>query len=356
MNYRKTFIKILMICLIAVFVFDAAAKHTVLNTDDEEQSAVMNHVEPLKLMPVGAAVGIHIQTNGLLVLGTAEVMTVTGEKVHPAKGLLQAGDYILSADEIDITTSDQLQEIINHVENDCLTMKIMRNGQMKNVEITPVKSDVNAYKIGVWVRDDTQGIGTISYVDAGNQFAALGHGITDVDTGSVIDVCGGGLYPANIYAIVKGTVSDPGEMIGHILYGSGQKLGNIEYNTGVGIRGTMYDQSPYIYDESKALPVGYKEELCIGEASMLCQIDGEIKEYAIWISGIDFNDSSKNKDFVIEIRDKELLGRTGGIIQGMSGSPIIQNGKLVGAVTHVLVNDPTRGYGIFIENMLEAAE
>lgn len=357
MNNRRIFSKILMVCLVVVLVcgavFGVRTASLLKSESQGEQSVALNHVTPLKLMPVGAAVGIHIQTNGLMVLGTSEVMSVSGKKEQPAKDIVKSGDYILEADGKKVSTTSDLTEIINTVSKDTLKLKLLRDGCEKEVSITPVETEDNTYKIGVWIRDDTQGIGTLSYVDENNHFAALGHGITDIDTGYVIDISGGGLYPANVYAIVKGEANDPGEMIGHILYGSGQKFGTIEKNTDVGIYGTLSTQSLYTFDESKALPVGTKEEMCIGDATIRCQANGEIKDYDIWISGIDYNGSGKNKDFVIEVKDENLLELTGGIIQGMSGSCVLQNGKIVGVVTHVFVNDPTKGYGIFIENMLQ---
>ena len=306
-----------------------------------------------KLMPVGAAVGIHIQTNGLMVLGTAQITDSDGRTVIPAKDAVREGDYILAVDGRTVNTAGEMTEAIRQKGGSAMCLRVLRNGEVFEVEVSAVKTTDGSYKTGIWVRDDTQGIGTLSFIDEDNRFAALGHGIADVDTGKLIDMSVGGLYPSSIYSIVKGKSLEPGEMVGNILYGGRQKFASVLLNTDSGIFGRLDSgQSLYKYDESKALPSGTKETMHVGDAGVMCQIYGEISVYDAQITGIDYNGGNSNKDFILEITDPALLECTGGIIQGMSGSPVIQDGKLVGVVTHVFLNDSTKGYGIFIENML----
>lgn len=310
-------------------------------------------VRQQKLMPVGAAVGIHIQTNGLMVLGTADVVSEDGTTASPAENAVREGDYILNVDGEAVKTAGQMVEAIKEKKDEPLQLKVMRDGDIFEVDVKAVKTSGGDYKTGIWVRDDTQGIGTLSFIDENNRFAALGHGIADIDTGKLIDMSAGGLYPSSVYAIVKGKSGEPGEMVGNILYGKRQKFASVRKNTDAGIFGVVdTGSSPYVYDEAKALPVGYKEQMHIGEAYVMCQVKGKIDKFKVKISGIDYNGGTSNKDFIIQITDEALLSQTGGIIQGMSGSPVIQDGCIVGVVTHVFLNDSTKGYGIFIENML----
>ena len=189
-------------------------------------------------------------------------------------------------------------------------------------------------------------------MDSENHFAALGHSITDVDTSQRIDISGGRLYQSNILSIVKGQNGVPGEMVGNIDYKHGQILGQIESNNENGIFGTLAEDAR-LYDESQALPVGFRQEVEKGPATVRCCVEGDVKDYEVEIESLEPGGSGKNRDMVIKITDENLLNTTNGIVQGMSGSPIIQNGKIIGAVTHVFVNDSTKGYGILIENMLE---
>lgn len=309
-------------------------------------------IRQCRLMPVGAAVGIHIQTRGLLVLGTAAVTDYLGNSVSPAADAVSEGDYILEAGGSPVQTASQMTEAIRKMGGGELILTVLRDGREFTASVMPVKTREGDYKTGIWVRDDTQGIGTLSFVDENNNFAALGHGITDVDTGQLVDMSGGGLYPSSVYAIVKGESGSPGEMVGNIIYGENRQFASVYKNTEAGIYGRLSSKI-YAYDAQKSLLAGSKNEIHVGEAEVMCQIDGEIDTYRIKIQGIDYNGGSGNKDFVIQITDERLKAKTGGIVQGMSGSPIIQDGKLVGVLTHVFVNNPEKGYGIFIEDMLE---
>lgn len=235
-----------------------------------------------------------------------------------------------------------------------VTLKVRRGKETIPLSLTPVKDDKGNYKLGIWVRDDTQGIGTLTYVDENGGFGALGHGISDVDTGELLSIADGNLYNAQILGIRKGEKGNPGELSGLIRYEAGNILGEISENRKNGIFGTM-EASQLKNMNLEKVPIGYKQDLKTGPASVFCCTDGEVKEYAAEITRIDLNHEDSNKSFVIQITDKELLEKTGGIVQGMSGSPVLQNGKLFGAVTHVFVQDSTSGYGIFIENMMDVA-
>ena len=309
-------------------------------------------VDEMKLMPLGMPVGIYIRTKGVMVLGTGAVTTYDGDRVEPAEDVLQSGDYIMALGDEEIQSIDDLTEALENWNGGDMLLKVLRNDEEIEVRVTPVRTEDSKYKIGVWIRQDAQGIGTLSYVDSENHFAALGHSITDVDTSQKIDISGGRLYQSNILSIVKGQNGVPGEMVGNIDYKHGQILGRIETNNDNGIFGTLSDDVR-LYDESQALPVGFRHEVKKGEAVVRCCVDGEVKDYTVEIESLELGGSGKNRDMVIKITDEALLNTTNGIVQGMSGSPIIQDGKIIGAVTHVFVNDSTRGYGIFIEHMLD---
>jgi len=310
-------------------------------------------IEEVNLMPSGMPVGIYIKTDGIMILGTGQITSNNGDLLEPAKNIVKSGDYVKAVNGMEVSSISQMVEIINQCNGEKVILTLLRDKDIIDVGIEPIKTATNEYKIGVWIRDDTQGIGTLSFIDKDNHFGALGHGITDVDTSLLIDINGGGLYSANVYSIIKGENGSPGEMVGNILYDQQEKLGAITKNTNAGIFGTLKTMSQeYTYDESKVLPIGLKQEITMGPAYIRCCIDGEVKDYEVNINSIDFNNSGTNKDLIIEITDAQLLNSTNGIIQGMSGSPIIQNNKLIGVVTHVFLNDCEKGYGIFIENML----
>lgn len=232
-----------------------------------------------------------------------------------------------------------------------VTLDVKRNGETIPVSLTPVKDADGKYKLGLWVRDDTQGIGTLTFVDSTGNYGALGHGISDVDTGELLQIQDGNLYQAEILGIQKGSKGSPGELSGLIRYESGRVIGSISQNSKNGIYGKFTGTSDSGISLKK-IPVAYKQELEIGPASILCCVEGEVREYQAEITQIDMNHEDSNKSFVIHVTDPRLLEITGGIIQGMSGSPVVQNGKFVGAVTHVFVQDSTSGYGIFAETML----
>lgn len=307
-------------------------------------------VEEIEVIPGGDIIGLQIETDGILVLGTGEVTLTDGSVTEPAKGVLKSGDYIVGLNgKMGITR----EEFIRSIGVEPMKLILNRSDELIEVVIQPVQDYSGKCKLGTWIRTDAQGIGTITFVTNNGKFGALGHGITDVDTGLLMQIDNGKLFDAEVLSIVKGKTGTPGELIGIIRQSGISQIGEIDENCSKGIYGQM---KLGMVDVSETVPVALKQEIKLGPATILCQVDSEVREYDIEIERIELGRTNDNKGLVIKITDEELLKKTGGIVQGMSGSPILQNGKLIGAVTHVLVNDPTRGYGIFIENMLEEAE
>lgn len=307
-------------------------------------------IEELEVIPGGSVIGLQVETDGILVLGTGEVILKDGNSVEPAKGLLKSGDYIIGVNGKKNITRKDLLDAIGKEE---VHLIVKRGQEQIKVDIQPVEDYSGKYKIGAWIRTDAQGIGTITFVTTNGKFGALGHGITDVDTGLLMEVETGKLYDAEVLSVVKGKNGTPGELIGIIRQSGVSLIGEITKNLSQGIYGQIKLNA---IDENEVIPIALKQDIKLGKATILCEVDEEVKEYEIEIEKIELGRTKDNKGLVIKITDEELLQKTGGIVQGMSGSPIIQDGKLIGAVTHVLVNDPTRGYGIFIENMLETVE
>lgn len=306
-------------------------------------------------IPCGLPVGIYLKSNGIMVIGTGEIPDNSGAVVEPAFGILQSGDYIEAINGEPLKDKESLIEAVNKIGNGEAVLNVRRAGEEIELKMNPVATADGDYKLGAWVRDDTQGIGTMTYVDMNNGFGALGHGISDTDTGQVVQIMDGSLYETEIMGIEKGEVGKPGVMSGVIYYGNQAALGNIVSNTEEGIFGSVNERFKSRLS-GKPIPIGYRQDVEKGKAYIRSQVSGELKDYEIEIQKIDYSPAHKNKGMVIKVTDPELLALTGGIVQGMSGSPIMQNGKLIGAVTHVFIQDSTRGYGIFIENMLEAAE
>lgn len=312
-------------------------------------------IEEEELIPVGQPVGVYVKTKGILVVGTGEFKGADGREHSPAKNILKSGDYILRLNGQEVDDKDDFMKAVEEADKSLQHLTIERDHIIMNVEIHAVENREGKNKLGVWIRDNAQGVGTLTYIDGEGKFGALGHGINDVDTGALMEMGDGTLYETEIIAIRKGSRGDPGEMTGMIVYGDSRILGDILYNRVSGIYGICNEKGKKLTDE-EPIPIGLKQEITRGQAQILCTVEGESRYYDVEITDIHLDHDNINRGIEMTVTDKELLELTGGIIQGMSGSPIIQNGKLVGAVTHVLVNDPTRGYGIFIENMLEAAK
>lgn len=308
-------------------------------------------VEKQEVLVSGSPVGIYMETKGVLVIDSGEITDREGIRRTPAEHIIQSGDYICEIDGKVLTGKRQLMQLVRENQGEPMELQVIRHQETIKLEMTPVETEDGSYKLGIWVRDNIQGIGTLTYVEPNGTFGALGHGISDADTGERLEISDGDLYRADILSIRKGTAGTPGELRGVINYREENRIGTICGNSQYGIRGQM---EPGKYTESmKKIPTGLKQEIQTGKAEIRCDIGDGIQEYQCEILEIDSNARDTNKCFVLRIADDDLLSRTGGIVQGMSGSPVLQNGKLIGAITHVFVNDPTKGYGIFIENMME---
>jgi stage IV sporulation protein B len=305
---------------------------------------------PEELNPVGQLIGISLNSGGVVVSELSELETENGT-VSPAKdaGILP-GDVIVKINGNEINDSADLMSVLEEIDSDTLSVELMRNGNKMSVTLSPYLSSGTAY-MGVWIRDCLAGIGTMTFYDPETgTFGALGHSISQSEdgTGEVFD--DGNIYPATILGIIPGASGNPGQITG--TFNKEQSIGTLFSNEEVGIFGHMNSENsitPY-----KSLPVAKKSEIKTGKATILSAVSGEVKEYDIEITRV-YSDYNSGRSMMIKITDDELTNITGGIIQGMSGSPIIQNGKLIGAVTHVLINDPLKGYAVSIEDMLSAA-
>ena len=316
------------------------------------KSISLDVIDQVELIPCGIPIGISVETDGILVLGNTEITGADGLNYEPAYNKLKTGDYIISVNNKRITKKEQLIDEIQKSQGNEIRLTIRRNGEILTTSITPVKTVSGKYQIGTWIRDDTQGIGTLTFISTDGHFGALGHGITDIDTGRLIEVGNGSIYDAQIISIVKGKEGEPGEIIGMIRQNEKNRIGDITDNTPQGIFGDI-NHKYKLNEDFKPLKIGLKQEIKTGKAYIRCMVDGTLQDYEINIQKIDISNSNQSKGLVIKITDERLLNLTGGIVQGMSGSPIIQDGRLIGAVTHVFINDPMRGYGVFIESMLE---
>ena len=305
------------------------------------------------LYPGGMPFGVRFNTRGLIVSGISHVMTEKGSLSPAEDSGLRTGDIIDSVNSKKVNTPEELTHEIKESGGKKIVLSILRCGKNKNLEITPEKSiSDGSWRIGIFVRNECAGIGTVSYIDPENlHFAGLGHGICDQDSGELIPFLSGKATDAIISEVVKGLPGLPGELRGHL---SGKFRGELSANLHTGIYGVLNELPDELY-YPEPIPAAFKNEVHEGDAEILTTTDtNEICKYKISIEKVDL-DNPKCKNFAIKITDESLIAKTGGIVQGMSGSPIIQDGKLVGAVTHVLVDDPACGYGIFIENMLKEA-
>jgi stage IV sporulation protein B len=334
------------------------------NTSSYQMSLKLFGVVPLKnvdiqviedttLIPVGQPIGIYVKTQGVLVVDTGSFLGDGGDRYAPSEELLYSGDYLTAMDGVAITDKKQIKQYVENCGGGEITFQVSRQEELVQVKITPQMDENGTYKIGAWLRDSAQGIGTMTYIDSANNFGALGHGVNDTDTGELLKLGTGLLYHTDIVAVKKGEKGSPGELTGVIEYSAEQVSGIIVNNTSKGIYGVANDELLDEYIQMESLPIALKQEVTVGSAQILCKIEDEAKYYDIEITKISNSSTTAlNRQISIKITDEELISLTGGIVQGMSGAPIIQNGKFVGAVTHVLVQDSTRGYGIFIEDML----
>ena len=295
--------------------------------------------EARTLIPLGKAVGIKLFADGALVVAV-ENSTV-----------LQKGDVLLKLGGEDISSIEEVQSLLRENGGAVMTMEVRRGERLLSLSDSPQQGADGVWRLGVWIRDSMAGVGTVTYYDPATQtYGALGHGITDVDTAQLMALQHGSIMPTSVKAVKKGAAGEPGELKGD--FSVQRDIGTLRANTGSGIFGGATDAA--FFGDGEALPVATATQIHCGAATILSTVWGdETREYEIEIKKV-YENGKEGRDMLLQVKDEALLSKTGGIVQGMSGSPILQDGRIVGAVTHVLVNDPTSGYGIFIENMLAA--
>ena len=272
-------------------------------------------ISDIQVIPVGELIGIKLYTSGVLVVGTSEIEGIDGQKNKPYENTgIQEGDSIISVNDIIVNNTEELIDAINLYEGESVNIKYQReNEQLKT-------------------------------------FAALGQAITDIDTGEILQTSSGEIDNVSIVSVIKGKEEEPGKIQGAINQNS--VIGNIYKNTAYGVYGVIKNPDNINIDYNKKIYVAPRQEINLGDATILSNIDGKLKEYSVEIQRIYLNNNYDNKSMVIKIKDENLINKTGGIVQGMSGSPIIQNGKFIGAITHVFVKDPTLGYAVFADRMI----
>lgn len=334
----------------------------------------------------GRLTGIYEQTEGVLVVNTTEVTDEDGKKVNPADKKVKCGDYILSVNGRTVADKEELSEAVNDIMKEydenlkdksnedksheekineeqevkskinkrTVNIKFLRGSEEMSADITPVRMDDGRYYMGIWVKDDLAGIGTITYYTKDGRFGALGHGIGDgTQSGNLLYANSGDLYSMKLTKIKKGKSGAPGEIGGVVYFGKKSHIGTLDCNSNLGIYGQLdSDELSEYAAEDTYYPVASKDEIHTGSAQMISEISGKLEKYNLEITNIDKKATDTNKGMELKVTDDRLIELSGGIVQGTSGSPIIQDGKIIGAVTHVFVDDPTGGYGICIDEML----
>ena len=298
------------------------------------------------VIPVGKAVGIKLFSDGVLVVGLAE-----GDTPARACGLRE-GDIITALDGCSVDSTEEVQSLLSAAAGKPMTLTVRRGSAALSLTAAAHQSPTGAWQLGAWIRDSMAGIGTLTYYDpATGQYGALGHGITDVDTAQLMPLASGSIMETSVRAVKRGAKGDPGELKGD--FSVQRDVGTVTVNSDGGIFGTVAD--PDFLPGGTPVPVATARQITTGPAEILTTVSGnDTAAYRVEILRL-YGADEPTRNLLLRITDPRLLSATGGIVQGMSGSPILQNGRIVGAVTHVLLNDPTRGYGIFIENMLERA-
>ncbi|MBE5906445.1 MAG: SpoIVB peptidase [Lachnospiraceae bacterium] len=300
--------------------------------------------------PLGMVMGIYVKTQGIVVLEVTDVYG--GKKVKsPAKGLLKKGDYLIRCQGKKVSSKECLMKLVDESCGKPVSLVIWRDGKRRSVSVKPIKQGEH-YRLGVWVRDDMAGLGTMTLCTQNNEYVALGHAISDMDLNTRIRIRQGSIHPCRITDIRKGKPELPGALIGYIDYCPEKPVGTIKKNTERGIGGHLL-RLPRFMQEEPYLPIASRKEVHTGDAEFISDFSGKRKHYALKITHINHFTKRASKGFVIEITDKNLKQKIGGIVQGLSGSPIVQEGKIVGAITHVFVHSPHKGYGIFVEDMLK---
>jgi len=319
------------------------------------KNVAVTTIENAKVVPIGKIIGLKLYTNGVLIVGMSEIEDENSILSKPYENSdIKEGDTILKINEKEIEDIENLKDVVNSSNGKKLELTLLRDGSIVTSNITPIQTKNKEYKLGLWVKDAATGVGTMTFYEPESKvYAVLGHGITDADTDSLINIDSGELVTSRIISIKKGEVENPGEIKGTIL--NQQTIGEVIKNTQFGIYGKLNNLTSLNIDTSKVLDVALREEIEIGEAKVLCAIDNSnvAKEYSIEIEKIYTDNEFNNKSMLIKVTDEELLEKTGGIIRGLSGAPIIQNGKFIGAITNVLVSNPEIGYAIFGDLMIK---
>lgn len=364
---------------------DTASTHRATDRDYEETDKISDGIRVEGVYACGRLTGIYEQTEGVLVVNTTEVTDEDGKKVNPADKRVQCGDYILSVNGRTVADKEELSEAVNDIMKEydesgtvesqkeiinenksdsdeikseinkrMVKIKFLRGGKEMSADITPVRMDDGRYYMGIWVKDDLAGIGTITYYTKDGRFGALGHGIGDgTQSGNLLYANSGDLYSMKLTKIKKGKAGAPGEIGGVVYFGKKSHIGTLDCNSNLGIYGQLdSDELSEYAAEDTYYPVAGKDEIHTGSAQMISEISGKLEKYNLEITNIDKKATDTNKGMELKVTDDRLIELSGGIVQGTSGSPIIQDGKIIGAVTHVFVDDPTGGYGICIDEML----
>lgn len=309
--------------------------------------------ESTQVYASGKPIGIYAKTKGVMVIDTGSFQSGLSQEVHPAEGILQSGDYILKVNEIPVSRKKQVIGIIEESKGKQCIFTILRKGEVSNVCCEPKKNEEGIYKAGIWVRDSAEGIGTMTFVTKEGRFAALGHSINDSDTGKKMELERGSIYATDILSIHPAKAHEPGQIMGVLTLDDRDYMGKVLRNEEIGIYGQLTKKEYEKVKQTESLyEVAYKQDVKKGKAQILSDVTGEEACYDIEIQDLYFTGKHKNQGILLKVTDERLIAYTGGIVQGMSGSPILQDGKIIGAVTHVFVNDPTRGYGIFIDEMM----
>ncbi len=317
----------------------------------------VNIIPKTKVIPVGSIAGVKLYTNGVLVVGMSEIEGKDNKKYKPYENTgISEGDTIIKIDDMQINSTDDLVNSVNKSNGQNIKINYIHNEESKECSITPIETSKKEYKIGLWVRDSAAGVGTVTFYEPETKtFGALGHGITDIDTNELINIASGEFITTKILNIAKGESGNPGKIQGTI--DNQTKIGTISKNTKFGIYGKVDNLSTLQLDKNNEMEVALREEVEPGKAYILCSLDNTTpQKYEIEIEKVFRDNNYDNKSMQIKVTDLRLIEKTGGIIQGMSGSPIIQNNKFVGAVTHVLVNNPQEGYGVFADIMLKKSK
>ena len=323
-------------------------KYSLFGIKDIKETIVVK-LEDIKLIPVGKLIGLKLYTNGVLVVGTSNIEDINNN-IKIQENILE-GDMIVKIGDSKISTIEEIKNVIKTNNGDDLKCTVIRDGEEIISTIKPIQTSEKEYKLGLWVKDAATGVGTLSFVNKEDKtFFALGHSITDKDTGKIIDIDSGEIIPSEFVSLTKGEIGKAGEIRGSIINKS--KIGEITKNTEYGLIGRITSLSNGNFDFNNELSILPRNKIKLGKAVLMCELDEGIKEYDIEIKKLNMDNNFDNRSMVIEVIDKELIDKTGGIIRGMSGSPIIQDGKIAGIVTNVFISNPKIGYGVFMDLVL----